>query len=234
MSNLKSRPIRTTSLLLALSVVALAATARAQGPIPAPAGAAAPPAAPPPESLAAAPAPAVAPAATPEPARRKLQVGLAFLPMARGKLDASSAGMSTTVDGAFAYGVGLSVGYEILPGLSVGLAPQVTFNGKPKDNPAPGGKQWDAMARIAYAYTIPDIITLYAEVLPGYSIYYPPMTSGSKGFIVAAGVGGAIDITEQVFVNLGVGYQMGFQSQSALADYQTNYVRVALGGGMKF
>jgi hypothetical protein len=195
----------------------------------------APPATSPPAGVATAPVPTPPPAAAPaEQPKRKLQVGLAFLPMARGKFDASNAGMTTTVDAAFAYGAGLSVGYEIIPGLVVGLAPQVMFNGKPKESTAPGGKQWDVLARVAYGYTIPDVVTLYAEVLPGYSIFYPPGTSSSKGFIVAAGVGAAVDFTEQVFVNLGVGYQMGFQSQSALSEYQTNFIRVALGGGMKF
>jgi hypothetical protein len=229
-SNVKSlsRTMCTARWLVGASVVALASAARAQAPAPA-----APAPVPPDAGLAAAPAFAPPPAAPAEP-KRRLQIGLSFLPMARGKLTASAAGMSNTVDGAFAYGIGLSAGYEVIPGLIVGLAPQVIFNGKPKDSPADGGKQWDVMARVAYAYTIPEIITLYAEVLPGYSIFYPPGTSSSKGLIVAAGIGAAVDITQQVFVNLGVGYQMGFQSQTATADYQTNYIRVALGGGVKF
>jgi hypothetical protein len=208
MSNVKS-----LGCLVGLSLIGLAATARAQEPAP--------------------PSATATPAAA-EPSKRKLQIGLAFLPMARGRLEAAAAGMSSTVDGAFAYGVGLSAGYEILPNLVVGIAPQVIFNGKPKDNPAEGGKQWDVMARVAYGYTIPDVITLYAEVLPGYSIFYPPGSSSSKGLVVAAGVGAAMDITQQIFINLGVGYQRGFQSQTSTADYQTNYVRVALGGGVKF
>jgi hypothetical protein len=178
----------------------------------------------------AAPAPAPAP---PEERSRRIHVGVSFLPMALGKLTATAAGQVAEADGAFALGVGVSAGYEILPGLLVGVAPQAIFKGKPKEMSGSGTTQYDLMARVAYGYTIPEVVTLYAEVLPGYS-YLEPSMGSAKGLTVAFGVGAAMDLTKAVFVNLGVGYQLGFQKQGEFADYQVDYLRMALGGGVKF
>jgi hypothetical protein len=90
------------------------------------------------------------------------------------------------------------------------------------------------MARIAYRYSIPGVAALYAEALPGYSMYQPANDVKSKGLVVAFGVGCEIDLSDRVFANLGLGYQKGFQSQTATADYQTSFVRVALGAGTRF
>src|SRR6476646_9225449 len=78
--------------------------------------------------------PVVTEAAAPAPHRR-LQLGLSFLPMSRGKFKSSYGGMPANLDAAFAPGVQISVGYEIVRGLSVGLAPQLLFNVKPKEDP---------------------------------------------------------------------------------------------------
>jgi hypothetical protein len=178
--------MRTATTLVGLTLFALAGTARAQEAAPAADKAAAPEA----DKAAAMeppPAPAPAPveaanaapaegnvAAKPVPAKaeaeqRKLQLGLNFLPMALGKYTYEKAAVPETEDASFAYGVGLSVVYEVLPGLLVGLAPQLTFNVRPKleANPA---RQLDLLARIAYAYRLPAGLSIYAEVLPGYSM----------------------------------------------------------------
>ena len=157
--------------------------------------------------------------------------------MAVGKFIASPGGMSVTADAAFAYGVGLSAGYVVKPGLSVGLAPQAIFNVKPKEDSGGGAKEYDLMARVAYAFPVVDTIAVYAEVLPGYSLISPPSGDTAKGLALAFGVGGAMDVTNRIFANLGVGYQIGFQKVSAGAmdvDNRTKYVRVVLGGGVKF
>jgi hypothetical protein len=217
--------MRTTSCLVGLTLVALASTARAQE--------AAATTAQPAPALATAPAPA-APAAAPAPqSGGRLQIGLAFLPMAKGKVTAT-AGKTVTADGAFATGVGLSLGYEILPGLLLGIAPQAIYHGKVKEAVADSDTEYDLLARVAYAFTIPDVVSLYAEVLPGYSIIYPAVTDTSKGLVVAFGVGAAMDLTKHVFANLGVGYQKGFQNQTAVANYRTDYLRFVLGTGVKF
>ena len=82
---------------------------------------------------------------------------------------------------------------------------------------------------------IADGTSVYAEVLPGYSIIKSPATP--VGFVVGFGAGVAMAMTDRFFVNLGAGYQLGFQKWKAGAntyDTSTRYLRVALGGGVKF
>jgi hypothetical protein len=142
--------------------------------------------------------------------------------------------MVSSVDGAFAVGGALTLGYEVIPGLTVGVAPQLIVNGKVKDDPGPGDKQMDLMARVAYSVPIADIAAIYAEVMPGYSMLYPSSTGTAKGFVLAFGIGAAIDLGDQAFASLGVGLEKGYQNQTAAAYYRADYVRVALGVGVKF
>jgi len=214
--------------LVGIALVAFAGSARAQDEAPA--------AAPAPEG--AAPAPA-AEAAKPAASQSKIQVGLNLLPMVLGKYSASAAGVSTSGDLKFAYGVGIHASYVIIPGLTVGIAPQMLLNVKAKDDTGDASKEYDIFARIAYAYPVADKISVYAEVLPGYSIVSSTQSGvdAAKGLVLAGGVGGAYDITDQIFVNLGVGYQMGFQKttyQGTDVDFKTKFLRIAVGAGAKF
>jgi hypothetical protein len=256
--------MRTTSTLVGLVLLMMTATARADEADPAAAPAStststststATPSTPTTGHAADAKPPATAPSApaaeqaaaalSPEPgqaAPRKLQVGVSFLPMAMGRYTYSDTFTSTvSAEAHFAYGFGLSVGYEVLPGLIVGFSPQAILNVQPKPsdtvNPA-AMKQVDLLARVAYAYRPVDTISVYAEVLPGYSLLLPSDNAAvSKGLVVALGAGVAMDMTDRFFVSVGGGYQLGFQSQSAgihQLQLRTKYVRVALGGGMRF
>ena len=241
--------MRTTSTLVGLVLFALTATARAEEAAPAaaaaapPAGeaAAAPASTPPPAATQSAPladnaADALTPVAEqPAVSRRRWQVGLSFLPMAAGRFT-STVSTTETNDAAFAYGVSLAAGYEILRGLSVGLAPQLILNVKDKTSSSTA-KQFDLMARVAYAYPVVETISIYAEVLPGYSLIIPPTGGFPRGMVVAFGGGCAINLTDRVFVNLGVDYQMGFQTRydSGVGfETRTTYLRASLGGGVKF
>lgn len=222
--------------------VATAAPAHAQGPTPVPA-ATAQPAAP-----AAAPEPVVVPAEAPppDPSRRRLQVGVAFLPMSLGRFNAVYGGMPIAADAALAPGFGVSVGYDVIPGLSVGLSPQMLFNVGTKEDPTGGGqavamaREIDVMARIAYAYPIAEGIRIFAEVLPGYSLILPQGSQGdpAKGFVIAGGLGADLLLTERAFVTLAGGYQHGFQTRvddkGVSTHVQTSYIRIALGGGWRF
>lgn len=243
--------MRKVSTLVGITLSALAATASAKEATHAPAPAAAPAA----EPAATAPAPAAEPApapateAAPAPAdtaataaapasapHRRFEVGLAFLPMALGRFTFSPGGKPKTVDAAFAYGGALSVSYEVLPGLLVGLVPQITFNVKDK-NDAQAAKQIDIFARIAYAYRPIESVTLYAELLPGYSDIVPPAGLDAKGFVLVVGGGTAINFTDRYFANIGVGYQKGFQNRKEgplTLETRTTYIRATLGGGVRF
>jgi len=149
--------MRKVSMILGLALFALAGSARAQDEAPAPAPAGDPAAAPAP-----APETVAAPAPAPAASDSKMQLGLNLLPMALGKMDSG-----TSNDLAFAYGVGLSFGYVVIPGLTVGLAPQAVFHVIGKDAPSgsTAAKEYDIMARVAYAYTVAPKFAIYAEVL---------------------------------------------------------------------
>jgi hypothetical protein len=156
--------------------------------------------------------------------------------MALGKFTASPSGKAKTVDARFAYGAALSVSYQVLEGLFVGLAPQYSFNVGDKSSLTPA-KEFDMLARVAYVYRPADGIAVYAEALPGYSFIFPATGDAAKGFVVVVGAGSVIDITDRVFTNLGVGYQIGFQNrleETTQLETRTKYVRVTLGAGMRF
>ena len=211
--------MRKISALVVLGLLAAAATARAE------------------EG-----APAAVEATSSPGVHRKLQLGLSFLPMAVGKFTYADSFTSTaTQDAHFAYGVGLSASYEVLRGLLVGLAPQAIFAVQPK--PIEGldtlpMKEFDFMARVAYAYRVIETIAVYAEALPGFSLIVPSDDAAvSKGLVLGFGVGCTADMTASTFVNIGAGYQIGFQSQTEgihTNELRTRYVRVAIGGGVRF
>jgi len=185
----------------------------------------------------------------------RLHLGLSFLPMSLGKFSAVYGGMPSTLDAAFAPGASLSVGYEVVRGLTLGIAPQAIFNVKPKEDPIttspPASKEVDLMARVAYAYPFADTIAIYGEVLPGYSLVLPAAGNPAKGFVIGVGGGLTMDLTARTYINLGAGYQWGFQSRTdttlvkdmmtgtttskkVVNDVKTEYIRVALGGGWRF
>jgi hypothetical protein len=219
-------------LLVGLTLLAPAIDAAAAD---APSDHAAPPPAPVvPVPVPATEAPAVAVQGTPPAALRRFQVGVQFLAMPLGQLNATQAGLTAESESRFAMGAGLSVGYDVWSGLIIGIAPQVIFGAKPREEAQAAGNEYDLMARVAYRYGIPGVAALYAEVLPGYSIYSPVASDTSKGFVLAGGVGCELDFGEHTFANAGLGYQKGWQTQTATASYHTSYVRVALGVGARF
>ena len=238
--------MRKASTLVGLTLFALASTARAEEAAPTASSTA--PAA---SESAAAPAasssgktakasPAEEPtaselvAAQPRQRQRRLQIGLSFIPMAAGTIMLAPKGVPEGHDAYFAYGFAPSIDYRIFAGLSLGLTPQATLNVRAKDDKSKG-KQIDLMLRVAYTQAVAEKIRLYAEVLPGYSIILTD--DQSKGLVVAGGVGVIMDFTDGAFANLGVGYEKGFQkfnNGNSSEDHSTRYVRVALGGGVRF
>lgn len=153
--------------------------------------------------------------------------------MGPGRFSASPGGMSFTADAAFSYGFSLQAGYVVVPGLTLGLAPQAFFNVKPKEQAGSAASEYDLMARAAYAHRVVDTIALTAELLPGYSLIRAPGGGFSKGFVAAFGVGTAIDLSERVFASLVIGYQVGFQ-KTDVSETRTRYLRAALGVGARF
>lgn len=220
----KSRMHRASTLLVGLTLLGRAVDAAAAD--------AAPP--PPVVPVPATDAPAVVAQGTPPAAPRRFQIGVQFLALPLGQLDATQAGLSAESESRFAMGAGLSLGYDVWSGLVIGIAPQAIFGAKPRDEAQGGGNEYDLMARVAYRYAIPGVAVLYAEVLPGYSIYAPVNSDTSKGFVLGGGVGCEIDLGERLFANAGLGYQKGWQTQTSTSNYRTSLARVALGVGTRF
>jgi opacity protein-like surface antigen len=235
--------MRTTITLVALASLALATTARAEETTPA-----ADKAAPAAGDVATAPAPASPPAAKKgfAPLGRRLHIGFAFLPMALGKYTTSSlGGIAKTADASFAYGGLLSINFQVVRGthgLEVGVAVQQMYNVREKTSAIPGTQpsdshQRDYLFRLAYAMRPVDTISVYAEVLPGRSTI--TVGDGASGYVLAFGAGVAMDVTDMIFANIGMGYQIGFQSleqreSGAVFENRTRFIRVAVGGGVKF
>ena len=196
----------------------------------------------------ASPAEPAAPIANPAPSvsapasEGKLQIGISFLPMVLGQERSPNmvTGATATRDLAVAYGFAPAIGYVVLPGLTVGIAPQLILNVKDKAGPASASKEYDLTARIAYAYAVVPTISVYAEFLPGYSIIslssdYPGIRN-PMGIVLAGGVGATMDVSDLAFVNLGIGYQYGTQTTTFFGmdfDVKTRFVRIAIGGGVK-
>jgi len=224
------------SLIVGFVLFGQASTTLAQGEEPVP---------PVPEPTAVPAEEAPAPAVTGAPTTR-VQVGVGFLPILLGKVATGPNGDDTSSNLDATYGVGLSFGYRVMAGLSVGVAPQVVFHLSSKDTAGytviDSEKEYDLMARIAYAYTVVPKLDVYAEVLPGYSIVsYNKIILGvqapsAKGMVLGGGLGVAFSITDRLFANAGVCYQFGFQKSFGLShnDVNTKFLRIALGGGVKF
>jgi hypothetical protein len=168
-------------------------------------------------------------------ARREVSVSL--LPMGLGKFTSQPGGMTKTEDAAFNYGLALQAGYVVLPGLTLGLAPQVSFNVKPKVPGGNGGQEIDLMARAAYTRQIVESIALFVEVLPGYSLIRPSPGDMSTGLVLAFGAGTMMELSDRAFATFGLGYQAGFQNLPAKdgsGEARARYVRVAIGVGTRF
>jgi hypothetical protein len=137
-------------------------------------------------------------------------------------------------DLALAYGAGVSLSYAVLRGLSVGLAPQILFHVMREADPR---RQYDLMARVAYGFRVATRLTVYGEVLPGYSIISRSRGDSARGFVVAAGAGGAMDLSGRLFANASVGYQYGLQTlriDGTRYFERDSFLRVAVGCGMRF
>lgn len=186
-----------------------------------------------------APAVVVAPASN-------VQVGVALLAVLPGTVGTGPSGHASSSHLDSTYGVGLSFSYRVLSGLSVGVAPQIVFHLSSKDDAGyrvlDSEKEYDLMARIAYALTVSPNLDVYVELLPGYSfVTYDQIVLGSqapsaRGVVGAAGLGAALSISDRFFANVGAGYQLGLQTSHGIrdTDVKTRFLRIAVGGGVKF
>lgn len=206
-----------------------------------------PPAAPPPgaEPPAAEPPAAAAPAASAAmegggAAGTKMRLGLNIVPMPFGTLKASGGGLSMSTDTKFAYGAFAFFDYLLSPNFFGGIAVQYTLNLNSKDDTGDAAKQLDIMLRLGGGGYVADKLQLYGYASPGYSIIMVPSGTpydNPKGFVLGLHAGAMYDVTPGAFLNLEIGYQLGFQSTSVLGtsvDVKSNLAQIGLGGGLRF
>ena len=187
----------------------------------------------------------------------KVLLGLSFLPMALGRMSITDSDVNIPIHNlsrSLSYGVGLSLGYAVTPTLTIGLAPQAVFhiNGNEvnpayshdsRDLPDRATSEYDLMVRIAYAFMVSPKLGIYLEALPGYAILdvslYGKSVRNPSGFVIAGGAGVMMDVSDRLFVSLGIGYQWGAQWRSKgnitdfNGDFRTSFLRIALGTGIK-
>jgi len=172
----------------------------------------------------------------------KMRLGLNVVPMPLGTLKFSAPGFgSVSSDTKFAIGAFPFFDYLFTPNLFAGLAVQYTFNIKAKDQTSgDASKQLDIMLRLGGGGYVADKLQVYGYLSPGYSIIMVPSDAGSsnpKGFMLGFHAGAMYDVTPGAFLNLEIGYQLGFQkiSESGVsADFKSNFGQIGLGGGIRF
>jgi len=170
----------------------------------------------------------------------KMRLGLNVVPMPFGTLKYSVLGFSGSSDTKFAIGAFPFFDYLFTPNLFGGIAVQYTFNIKPKDGNGDAAKELDIMLRLGGGGYVADKLQLYGYLSPGYSIIMVPSDAGTnnpKGFMLGFHAGAMYDVTPGAFLNLEVGYQLGFQSVSqggVSADFKSNFGQIGLGGGIRF
>lgn len=181
----------------------------------------------------------------PGPNRSPMRVGATFLAMPLGRAQGTNPASQVSASAAFAYGIGATFTYDIITGISVGIAPQILWNVKAAREPGMGATEYDLLARLAYTQPLTHTLAIYAEALPGYSIISLPSqladvagthASNPTGLVLAFGGGATMGLGERYFVNCGIGFQLGRQKGSrsgADFDDHTTFVRIAIGGGVR-
>ena len=164
----------------------------------------------------------------------KMRVGLDLVPTPFG----SAKGEGQTVDLGFAFGLMPFFDYMINNNFFVGIGPTYTFNIKPKSGGGSAAKELDISLRVGGGVPVADKIQIYGYLSPGYSIVFPPSGSTkAKGFSLGFHAGGTYDVTPTAFVNLELGYLLGFETVSVggtSVDDKFSFFQIGLGGGVRF
>ncbi len=166
---------------------------------------------------------------------RRWEAGLSVLAMGPGTVTSFDGTMTQSGEATFAYGGSLWASYRVIAGLTVGLAPQVLIDVAAKGDE--GLKEYNLLARIGYEMPILEGMDLYVAALPGYSLK-PGGAKVIRGPVVVFEAGMLMDLSDRTFANLGVGYQLGYQDiifgPGAQYPDRENYLRIEIGGGLRF
>jgi outer membrane protein W len=176
--------------------------------------------------------------------KMRMEAQFELLPTGSGKT--SAGGLSMTQDTAVAYGISAAFNYAITPNISIGVAPRLVLNVKPKTDSSTNtdsNKEIDLRAQLQGHLPLMPGLEAFASIYPGYTI----VTSSTDGIDSATGfaIGGALglnyDVSPKLFIGGEVGYQRAFTSttisalgQSADQKLDLSYLHIGLGAGTRF
>src|SRR5512140_1960624 len=158
------------------------------------------------------------PAAKPEPPRASsifasaygmLAVQLELVP--EGTVSAETGGVSAKADTATTFGVSTSLDYVVVPYLSLGVAPRLTF-GIRTGGATLNATQLDLRARARIGDLSSDVLAIHGYATAGRSWIYFPMDVTSSGFTFGVGLAMNCPIGHSRFITFDIGYQSGDQS----------------------
>lgn len=188
-------------------------------------------------AFAASPAESLA-ASAPAPRGFSTTFQLELLP--RGHFEVSDSGSGTTHasgDLKAAFGISGTFGYDVIPHVSVGIAPRLVLGVAAAKSEAESMRELDLRGRVAVHARIASVAELYGFVAPGYSWVTPPEGTGAEGAVVAFGAGITGDIDSTFFMSLELGYQKGFQTLRTGGnelDSTFDFYSVGIGAGARF
>jgi hypothetical protein len=136
-----------------------------------------------------------------------------------------------------AFAISGTFGYDVIPHLSIGVAPRLIRGVAPAKSQVDSMQELDLRARVAVHGRIHRVAELYGFVAPGYSWVTPPDDTSAKGPVLAFGAGLTGDIDSTFFMCLEVGYQLGrqvVQQREGDIDAQFNFYEVGVGAGARF
>ena len=170
----------------------------------------------------------------------KVRVGVTLVPTPIGLLEVREPGTAEEgVRSGFAFGVMPVVDFALHRNVFVGLAPSYTFHVRAvgADPDVQPGNELDILLRLGGGANVVDRLYLYGYLAPGYSFTRDlPNNTHSRGPVLGFHAGGMFDATARFFVNAELGYQKGFQKTSVDGidiDYNTNFIQVGLGTGVR-
>lgn len=148
---------------------------------------------------------------------------------------------SMDFDASTAYEIGAHFDFQVLPFLSVGLAPAFLFNIK-SPNDTDSAKQLDLPLRITAGANLIPQLRLYGFVAPGYTILFPPSdpdtgeTMHPSGFMIGFGGGAGFKVTPKLAFTGEIGYQLRYPSETETVlgtpvdlTLQDNFLTFAIG-----
>jgi len=164
-------------------------------------------------------------------------LGVMFELLPVGTLAAKPAnGAGASADSVFAVGVAPFLDAAISPYLAVGISPQVIFRVKSDRDAGESAKEVDIRARFTGRLPLSPKVGVFGRFSPGYSTILLPSATGTstvsgsnlQGFVMDFAAGLEVAVLPNLFIVSGLGYQAGFQSDSA-NELHTNYLHVGAG-----